>query len=340
MPAKAFICGLAGTVLLPEERAFLKAERPWGVILFGRNIAEAEQIRRLCADIREALDDPSLAILIDQEGGRVQRIREPILRRYPPAATFGEIFACDAEAGLEAARLGAQLIGLDLAGLGINVDCLPLLDIPQAGSSGVIGDRAYGRSPEVVTALGRAAICGLKAAGVAPVIKHLPGHGRSTLDTHLALPEVDAAVEELAAFDFKPFTALASEAELGMTAHIVFSSVDSARPATQSPAVIARIIRERISFDGLLMTDDISMHALSGGFSERSRLALQAGCDLVLHCNGDMAEMRDVACAAPELSGASLARAARAAEAMRPAEAVDRAALEARFEALLAMGTS
>jgi len=335
MPAKAFICGLAGTALSPEERDFLAGERPWGVILFARNIADADQVRRLCAQVREILGDPSFPILIDQEGGRVQRIRAPILRRYPPAASFGRLYEQDEEAGIEATRLGARLIGLDLAGLGINVDCLPLLDIPHAGTSDVIGDRAYGRTAEAVTALGRAAIEGLKAAGVAPVIKHLPGHGRATLDTHLALPQVDAGLEELDALDFCPFRALAGEAELGMTAHIVFSAVDSARPATQSPAVIAKVVRERIGFDGLLMTDDISMHALSGGFSERSRLALEAGCDVVLHCNGDMAEMKDVAAAAPELSGVSLARAQRARAAMQPAKPAERAALEARFDELL-----
>ncbi|WP_026380237.1 beta-N-acetylhexosaminidase [Afifella pfennigii] len=340
MPTKAFICGLAGTSLGSEERAFLRQERPWGVILFARNVGTAETLRRLCADIREALEAPDLPILIDQEGGRVQRIRPPLAPAYPPAAAYGALYRRDAQAGIEAARLGAQLIGLDLTSFGINVDCLPVLDIPAPGSSEVIGDRAYGTTPQAVAALGAAAMAGLKAAGVAPVIKHLPGHGRASLDTHLALPVVDADAGCLADWDFVPFQALADRASLGMTAHIVFSAVDSERPATQSPTVIANIIRERIGFDGLLMTDDISMQALSGDLGERARLALRAGCDLVLHCNGEMAEMRLVAKVAPELAGAALERARRAAAAMPQAKAADRGAVAARLCELMGEGVA
>jgi beta-N-acetylhexosaminidase len=306
--ARAFICGLRGHALVEDERSFLADAQPWGAILFKRNIEHSEQVRRLCDEVRDALGR-NAPILIDQEGGRVQRIGP---------------------------HIGARLIALDLLGLGIDVDCLPILDVPVEGGTDAIGNRALGRHADAVATIGGAQMDGLLRGGVLPVIKHLPGHGRAKVDSHLELPRADAPVSELEAQDFLPFRLLARRAVLGMTCHLVFSAVDEHMPATLSAPVIANIIRERIGFDGALMTDDISMKALSGGFRERTEGAIRAGCDLVLHCNGDMAEMSEVAAGAPELHGDALRRTDTALALRRPPEPADREAIEARFDAILA----
>jgi beta-N-acetylhexosaminidase len=333
---RAFICGLAGTELSEPERAFLRDALPWGVILFGRNTDNPEQIQRLCDSVREALGREDAPILIDQEGGRVQRFGPPHLRAYPPGATYGQLYRADPLAGVEAAFLGAKLMALDLLALGITVDCIPVLDIIVEGSTSAIGDRALGDKPDEVVTLGGAQIDGVMAGGLLPVVKHMPGHGRATVDSHAGLPGVDATLVELEAQDFMPFRLLARRALLGMTAHVLFLDVDDGAPATLSSTVIGNIIRKRIGFDGALMTDDLSMGALSGAPRERAEAAIRAGCDLVLHCNGALDEMQDVTVGVPELAGDAARRTDAALAARRDPGAVDRGALEARFDLLLA----
>jgi beta-N-acetylhexosaminidase len=331
--AQAAILGCSGPELSREEQAFYRDVRPWGFILFARNVESPDQVRRLTEALRRTIDREDAPILIDQEGGRVRRLRPPHWRAYPPGRAYGQLGHDDPLLGREMARLGARLIAHDLAGLGINVDCLPVLDVPDPDGHEVIGDRAYSQSPERVAQLGRAAAEGLIAGGVLPVIKHLPGHGRARADTHLELPVVDAPLEALAARDFAPFRAL-SDMPLGMSAHVIYAAVDRRRPATTSRKLVRDVIRGAIGFDGLLMTDDLSMKALSGDFAARARAALAAGCDMILHCNGDMAEMKAVMAAAGPLKGRAERR-ARAALARLPAavEPLDLAEAVARFEA-------
>ncbi len=303
-----------------------------GFILFQRNCETPDQVRALLAELREAVGRGDPPVLIDQEGGRVARLKPPHWPAYPAAAALA---ALGGERAREAVRLGARLIADDLAALGITVDCLPVLDIPVPGSDAVIGDRAYGDRPEPVAALGRAACEGLLAGGVLPVLKHIPGHGRGAVDSHLALPRVEAPRAVLEESDFAPFRDLA-DMPLAMTAHIVYTAFDAERPATLSRRVIDEAIRAGIGFDGMLLTDDLSMRALGGSFAGRAAAALEAGCDLVLHCNGDMAEMTEVAGAVGPLSPAARARLDRAEARRGAAEAIDRPALEARFRALTA----
>lgn len=336
MAPRAFICGLKGTELSEEEGSFLREASPWGVILFARNLEDPEGIRRLCHAIRDALGRGNAPILIDQEGGRVQRFGPPHVRAYPAGAVYGQLYERNPLLGVEAARLGAKLIALDLLALGINVDCLPVLDVPVEGVTNAIGDRTLGTTTDSVATLGGAQIDGLLSGGVLPVMKHMPGHGRATVDSHKELPRVDATLAELEPQDFTPFRLLARRSPLGMTSHILFPAVDESAPATLSAAVVAKVIRERIGFDGILMTDDLSMHALSGWFRDRAQNAIRAGCDVVLHCNGEMAEARDVAAGVPELSGDALRRTEHALSLLRAPEEVDRRALEARFDSLLA----
>ncbi len=312
METGAFISGCGSTELSTAEKEFFRRTRPWGLILFARNIKDPEQVRELVADFRRAVGRPHAPVLIDQEGGRVQRLRPPDWRNWPPAKRFAELFEQDRTAALKAARLVTWLLGRELAGLGINVDCLPVLDVPVPGSHEIIGDRAYGHDPLVVATLGRAAMEGLEAAGVAPVIKHVPGHGRARADSHLELPVVETPLEELRRTDFVPFAACA-DAPMAMTAHVVYKDIDSAAPATQSSRVIGDIIRGEIGFDGLLMSDDVNMKALEGSLAERCEKALAAGCDIVLHCSGVLKEMEEVAAAVGILAGRARAR-ARAAE--------------------------
>jgi beta-N-acetylhexosaminidase len=333
MPITAMIVGCAGLELLPDEAAFFRDAEPWGFILFKRNCDTPEQIRTLVKALRAAVgrDAP---VLIDQEGGRVQRLGPPHWPAYPKAAAYGALYVRDHDKGLEAARLGARLIANDLTDLGIDVDCLPVLDVPVAGSHDVIGDRAYGRDPAIVAAVGRAAAEGLLDGGVLPVIKHIPGHGRAKVDSHLALPTVDAPREVLEPHDFAAFKPLA-DMPLAMTAHVVYAAIDADHPATTSATVIADIIRGHIGFEGALMSDDVSMQALAGDVATRAAAALAAGCDLALHCNGDMAEMRALAAACPALAGASLERLIAALRWRRQAAPLDVRAAKDRFMDLL-----
>ncbi|MBC01536.1 MAG: beta-N-acetylhexosaminidase [Rhodobacteraceae bacterium] len=332
---KAFITGCSGTRLSADERRLFDDERPWGLILFARNIRDAQQIRDLVADFRYVVGNPDAPVLIDQEGGRVRRLRPPLVQDYPPGAVYGKLHAGEREAGLRAAWLCGRLIGADLADLGITVDCLPIVDVPRGDTSDVIGDRAYGTDPEVIARIGRAMTDGLAAAGVLPVLKHIPGHGPATVDSHLALPVVDTDLETLRRLDFVPFRAL-RDLPLAMTAHVVYTAIDSQACATCSPTVIDTIIRGELDYQGCLMSDDVSMKALGGEMQARVRSLFLAGCDLALHCNGDFAEMRDVASASPVLAGEPLRRADAAIAARRQGEPMDREALQAEFAALLA----
>jgi beta-N-acetylhexosaminidase len=333
MAVRAFITGLSGTAITPEERTFLRDAAPFGLILFKRNIVDPRQVAALIDDFKTVCT-PDAAILIDQEGGRVQRMGPPHWPAYPAGAVYGALYRRDPAAGLRAAWLGGRLIAADLAALGITVDCLPLADVPVAGADCVIGDRAYGDTPQQVAAVAVAVADGLKAGGVLPVVKHMPGHGRATADSHLRLPVVTADLATLEATDFAAFTPLAGEA-FGMTAHVVFTAVDPGLPATTSAIMISRVIRGFIGFSGALMSDDVSMGALAGSIAERVRRSLGAGCDLVLHCNGNFAEMQEVAANTPELGGGALERAARALASRTAPQELDAAAARAEFTELV-----
>jgi len=328
------IYGCAGTALSADERVFFRDAQPWGFIVFARNVESRDQLRALTSALRETVNDPAAPILIDQEGGRVVRLKPPQWRECPAAARFGAVHAVSPEAGREAVYLNARLIAYDLCEVGINVDCLPLLDVPVEGADSIIGDRAFGRDPSAIIDLGRAAIEGLMEGGVLPVMKHIPGHGRATADSHLALPRVTTGAEELSAVDFVTFRSL-NHCPMAMTAHVIYDAIDPQRPATTSPKVIRDVIRGEIGFDGLLLSDDVSMNALSGPISVRAKAALFAGCDVVLHCNGKMEEMREVAEEAKPLEGLSLKRAQSALAHLSAPDAFDPAAGQARLAALL-----
>ncbi|HEX4296351.1 MAG TPA: beta-N-acetylhexosaminidase [Rhizomicrobium sp.] len=328
------IYGCAGTALSADERAFFRKAQPWGFIVFGRNIESHEQLLALTRELRETVDDATAPVLIDQEGGRVARLKAPQWRVSPAAARFGAVHAASPEAGREAVYLNARLIAYELCEVGINVDCLPVLDVPVDGADAVIGDRAFARDPSTIIDLGRAAIEGLIEGGVLPVMKHIPGHGRATADSHLALPRVATGVEELSATDFVTFRSL-NQCPMAMTAHVIYDAIDPQRPATTSPKVIRDVIRGEIGFDGLLMSDDVSMNALSGPISVRAKAALFAGCDVVLHCNGKMEEMREVAEEAKPLEGLSLKRAQGALAHLTAPDRFDPAAGQARLAELL-----
>ena len=334
--SKAMILGCAGHRLTPEEVALFAAQRPWGLILFARNIGDAAQIADLTAHFRDLVGRANAPVFIDQEGGRVQRIRMPIARRYPPARVLGTLYARDRRAGLDAARLMGRLIAGDLAPLGITVDCLPVLDIPQPGTHDVIGDRALADDPDTVIALGRALADGLMRGGVLPVVKHVPGHGRTRVDSHARLPVVDAPLSDLERVDFAPFVALA-DLPMAMTGHVLFTGIDADAPATTSERVIGDIVRSRIGFDGLLLSDDLFMDALSGDLHARTRACLSAGCDIALICHHPGNDLGAVMDAVPELAGRSLARAERALAALPAADmhapAAELADLNVRFDA-------
>jgi len=334
MQSRAFITGVSGPDLTAAEREFIRSERPWGFILFKRNIETPEQVAILVKELRESIDVPEAPVLIDQEGGRVQRLGPPHWPVYPPGAFFGALYDLNAALGLSAARLGARLIAADLGDLGISVDCLPLADVPVAGADAVIGNRAYGTEPEKVAAIARAVTDGLDQGGILPVLKHIPGHGRATADSHFGLPKVDTSKKELERTDFAAFQPLA-DLPMAMTAHVVFSALDPAHPATTSATIIEQVIRGVIGFQGLLMSDDVSMNALSGSIAERTRAVFSAGCDVVLHCNGKLDEMRDVAAETPELSGKALDRARRALASRRAAQPFDRQAARAELDAMM-----
>jgi beta-N-acetylhexosaminidase len=330
---RAFITGLSGTAITPEERAFLRDAAPLGLILFKRNIVDPDQLKELVEDFK-AIRGADAPVLIDQEGGRVQRMGPPHWQAYPPGAVYGEIYRRDPPAGLRAAWLGARLIAADLAAAGITVDCLPLADVPVAGADKVIGDRAYGDNPQQVAAVALAVAEGLKAGGVLPVVKHIPGHGRATADSHLSLPVVAADRATLEATDFAAFAPLKDE-PFGMTAHVVFTALDPGLPATTSEIMIGQVIRGFIGFSGALMSDDVSMGALAGPIAERVRRSLAAGCDFVLHCNGNFAEMQEVAANCPPLGGAALERTERALRSRTAPQALDAGAARAEFTELV-----
>jgi beta-N-acetylhexosaminidase len=336
MSIGAFISGCAGTVLTPQEIAFFARTSPWGLILFKRNCETPEQLSRLTADFRAAVGRKTAPVFVDQEGGRVQRLGPPsnAWRKYPPARAYGERFAADAMGALRMARNVGRLMAEDLIAAGITADCVPVLDLPQPESHDVIGNRAYSMNRDHVMALARAQAAGFLDGGVLPVMKHIPGHGRARADSHLSLPVVEASLDELRQSDFPPFAALA-DLPMAMTAHVVYTAIDKTAPATLSAKVIKKVIRGEIGFGGLLMTDDLSMKALSGSFTEKCHRALRAGCDIVLHCSGVLPEMEEVAAAAGALKGKSLRRARAALKLARKPQLFDRKAALRDLEALV-----
>ncbi|MGQ0662089.1 MAG: beta-N-acetylhexosaminidase [Pseudomonadota bacterium] len=335
-PPRSVIFGLEGCEIAPDERDFFAACDPLGFILFARNVRAPAQLGALVSDLRALIGRGEAPILIDQEGGRVQRLRPPHWRAAPAAGKIGALAASNVEAAAEAARLNGRLIAGELAALGIGIDCAPVADLGLPGAHDIIGERAYGPDPHLVARLAREAALGLLDGGVLPVVKHIPGHGRARVDSHIALPVVDAPLELLDRSDFVPFRALA-DLPWAMTAHVLFRAIDPERPATTSRKLIAETIRGRIGFDGVLISDDLSMPALSGRLAERAQSALAAGCDLVLHCNGALEEMRELAAVVPPLGSEAERRIVRA-DGMRRGVVPghSRATMAARLDALLA----
>ncbi|MDO9413790.1 MAG: beta-N-acetylhexosaminidase [Pseudolabrys sp.] len=335
MASRAFITGLSGLTITANERSFLREAKPWGLIVFNRNISDPQQLTDLTEEFRDIVGWQA-PVLVDQEGGRVARLGPPHWPVYPPGVRYSEIYDRDPTSALATAKLAGRLIAADLAEVGIDTDCLPIADVPVPGHDPIIGDRAYGTSPGKVAEIANAVAQGLLAGGVLPVLKHLPGHGRANADSHLKLPVVDTPRGELEKTDFAAFVPL-SELPLGMTAHVVFSAIDPASPATTSATMVSEVIRGFIGFKGLLMSDDVSMGALSGTIADRSHAALAAGCDVVLHCNGDLNEMLQVAGAAPELDGVAAQRAEAALAARRAREDFDVAAARKIFNQMVAV---
>jgi beta-N-acetylhexosaminidase len=307
---QAAIYGFEGLELTGDERDFFRDVDPAGFILFKRNCETREQLRRLTDSLRDLTGRTDLPILIDQEGGRVARMKPPEWPAFPAALRFAELYGIAPSSAIEAARANARAIGLMLREVGVNVNALPLLDVRQEGASDIIGDRALGNGPMQVAALGRAVLDGLASAGVVGIVKHMPGHGRALVDSHHELPIVTASAEDLDE-DLEPFERLSS-APMGMMAHVVYTAWDPERPASQSPTVIERIIRERIGFDGFLMSDDSNMNALTGTQAERASACVAAGCDVALPCNGVLSDNIDIAQALGEMSIEGADRLARA----------------------------
>lgn len=333
---KPVIFGMAGLTLAPDERAFFKDCAPAGYILFGRNIDTREQVRALTDSLRDLHNDDRLPILIDQEGGRVSRMKPPQWLSFPAGGVFDRLYDVAPASAIEAARINAEALALDLAEVGITVDCLPLLDVAIPGGTPAIGDRALGQEPMRVAALGRAVLDGLKRGGVLGTIKHMPGHGRAMVDSHMELPRVTASDAELEQ-DIAPFRAL-NTAEIGMTGHILFEAWDTERCATLSPTIIDDIIRQRIGFDGLLLSDDLDMKALAGEVPDRAARAVAAGCDIALNCWARMDEMVGIAHALPDISDSARARLDRARAAINPVhDWSHQAELIAKRDALLAL---
>ncbi|MGI9353207.1 MAG: beta-N-acetylhexosaminidase [Rhizobiaceae bacterium] len=335
MGISAAIFGCSEKTLTQQEREFYNRVQPWGFILFGRNIETPDQVAGLVSDLKSCVDHEEVPVLIDQEGGRVRRLRPPHWAEYHSGSLIGQHYMEDREKGLRIAWLQSRLMAFDLQRLGINVDCLPVLDVPVPGSHDVIGDRAYGNRPEIVSDIGRAASYGLLDGGVSPVIKHIPGHGRACADSHKELPKVSASLKELKSKDFVPFKSLC-DMPMAMTAHVVYEAIDSESPATSSKTVIDEIIRGFMEFEGLLMCDDLSMNALSGDFSHRTQSAFAAGCDIVLHCNGTMEEMLEVSGALQDLEGVSATRANAAMERLHSIDNSNENELRKEFETLCA----
>ncbi len=333
---KPVIFGTSALELTAEERAFFAEADPAGYILFGRNIDNREQLRALTDSIREMHGRDDVLILIDQEGGRVSRMQPPQWLAFPAGAKFDALYDLAPASAIEAARANAEALALDLYEVGINVDCLPLLDVRGEDTTPAIGDRALGHEPMRVAALGRAILDGLRRGGVEGVIKHIPGHGRAIVDSHMELPHVDANASALES-DIAPFAAL-KDAPMAMTAHIVYRAWDDARPATNSPFVIDEIIRGKIGFDGLLMSDDLDMKALKGDVPTRALNCVQAGCDVALNCWGRMDEMQEMARVLPDITDAAKVRLDRALDKVSQDAALDRQQdLIAKRDQLLAL---
>lgn len=336
---QAIVLGCAGLTLSEDERAFFREADPLGFILFRRNCENPEQVRRLVDDLRDSVGRSDAPLLIDQEGGRVLRLRAPHWWEAPPAGRIGEVAERDIGLAQDAARLVARLIAAQLYDLGITVDCAPCLDLRLPGMHEIVGDRGFGADPAIVSRLGEAACDGFRAGGVMPVIKHIPGHGRAQVDSHDELPVNAEAADVLEASDFAPFRTLAAsqgDGIWGMTCHLVFTAVDADRPATQSRKLIDEVIRGHIGFDGVLASDDISMKALQGSLAERTAASLEAGCDLVLHCNGKMEEMTEALSGCRPLDKAARARLERSFAALGPAEDFDFEEGCARLDEILA----
>jgi beta-N-acetylhexosaminidase len=332
---RALITGLEGLSLTDAEKRFLAATRPLGIILFARNCASHDQIRRLVAGALEAIGSDETLVLIDQEGGRVQRLRPPLGRALPPAAAYAARYeAGDCDGACAAVEAAARLVARDLRDLGINTNCTPVLDLPVAGAHAIIGDRAFGTTVEQVVRLGRAVANGFMSGGVLPVIKHIPGHGRATKDSHLDLPVVDTPRAELSRTDFAPFKALA-DIPAAMSAHVVFTAVDPDAPASTSAKVTSDVIRDELGYDGLLMSDDLGMHALKGTMRERAEAVIQAGSDVALHCSGNLDEMEEAASGVPDLSGDALRRARSALAVLKNHDEFDVAAAEHQLAEVL-----
>ncbi|WP_421912684.1 beta-N-acetylhexosaminidase [Mesorhizobium sp.] len=328
--SKAMILGCGGKSLTRDEIRFYRNECPWGFILFARNISETEQVSDLVESMRDCIGRPDALVFVDQEGGRVQRLRPPMAPNYPSGAALGALWRDDHDVGVRAAWLMARLFAFDLLRYGITADCLPVLDVPIDGASDVIGARAYGKEPRAVIELGRALAEGLMSGGVVPVMKHIPGHGRALADTHLELPTVNASMSDLQRHDFAPFREL-NHLPMAMTAHVIYSAIDPKNPATTSGKLIDEIIRREIGFDGLLVSDDTSMKALSGDFPTKAASILAAGCDLVLHCNGVFEEMVGIASRTKGLEGTSLHRADRALTYIKNRDRAEEAEIRAEF---------
>jgi beta-N-acetylhexosaminidase len=321
--SKAVIFGCNGASLMPDEFVFFSKIRPIGFILFSRNCIDPEQLKKLIKDLRKSINNDHAPILIDQEGGRVVRLLKPHWREPPAATLFADLAIKNIDLACEALNLNMRLVGQELRSLGVNVNCLPVLDIPFDGADPIISDRAFGVDPEMISILGRVACDALLMEGVLPVIKHIPGHGRANVDSHKALPTVRTDWAELSKIDFSPFKLLA-DMPIAMTAHVIYSAIDPKNPATTSRKVILEIIRKEIGFNGLLISDDLSMEALDGDFSYRTQAALAAGCDLILHCNGDMSEMREISNVVSDLSVKSADRLERALVQINRFETLDR----------------
>ncbi len=332
--SRAAIFGCSGPLLTDWEAGFFAEADPFGFILFARNCENPDQVRNLVTALRAAVGRDDAPVLIDQEGGRVCRLKPPVWREMPAPGRFGDLALSDRGGAREALELHLRLLAAELTELGVDVDCIPLLDLRWPEGHGIIGDRAFGAEPDLVAELGRVACEALLASGVMPVVKHIPGHGRATADSHDELPSVAASRRDLEATDFEPFRALA-DAPWGMTAHVLYSAIDDRRPATTSPRVVSEVIRGSIGFDGLLLSDDLSMNALEGDLGTRAEDALAAGCDVALHCNGERPEMEAVARATGPLSSAARRRVAAAAARLGRPEAVDRDRLRAQLDALL-----
>jgi beta-N-acetylhexosaminidase len=333
---QAAIYGLAGPELSDDERSFFRDCDPAGYIVFARNCVDQQQLLRLTDSLRSLSGRDDVPILVDQEGGRVARLKPPVWPAFPTGEAFARLYRTAPSSAIEAARSNARALALMLESCGINVDCLPVLDVRQEGASDIVGDRALGSEPMQVAALGRATLDGLASGGVVGVVKHIPGHGRALVDSHKELPIVTASAEELE-IDLEPFERLAS-APMGMTAHVVYTAWDAERPSSQSRTVIEDIIRRRIGFDGWLMSDDIGMEALAGGFAERAAGVVAAGCDVALHCSGKMDEMIAVAGAVPAMTAAGVDRLERAMASIGSGvDGLDLAAAMAKRDSLLAL---